>query len=55
MSEPVSQPALLLGARVPKRFVERLSARFDVLGPLTVPFAASAAARWRRRRRCGTW
>ena len=39
-----AKPALLLGARVPKRFVERLSARFDVLGPLAPPFPASAAA-----------
>ena len=45
MSGPASaKPALLLGARVPKRFVERLSARFDVLGPLPPPFPASVAA-----------
>ncbi len=39
-----AKPALLLGARVPKRLVERLSARFDVLGPTPPPFPASVAA-----------
>ena len=40
----VAKPTLLLGARMPERFVASLVARFDVLGPLPPPFAAAAAA-----------
>jgi lactate dehydrogenase-like 2-hydroxyacid dehydrogenase len=35
---------VLLGARMPRPFVERLEARFDVLGPMPPPFSTSIAA-----------
>ena len=35
---------MLLGARMPRPFVERLEARFDVFGPLPPPFSTSVAA-----------
>ncbi len=44
MSAADARPTVLLGARVAQRFLDRLSVRFAVLGPVPPPFPASVAA-----------
>jgi lactate dehydrogenase-like 2-hydroxyacid dehydrogenase len=44
VAEVSAKPAVLLGARVPSEFRERLAARYAVLGPLPPPFPDSVAA-----------
>jgi hydroxypyruvate reductase len=43
MNPVQSNPTVLLGARVPDVFLQRLAARYDVLGPLPPPFPDSVA------------
>ncbi len=44
MSDASGKPLVLLGARVPDGFAQRLSERYDVVGPLPAPFPQSVAA-----------
>jgi hydroxypyruvate reductase len=43
MTTPITRPTILLAARVPVDLVERLAARYEVLGPLGPPFTQSVA------------
>jgi hydroxypyruvate reductase len=40
----VDKPCILLGARVPDAFVQRLAQAYEILGPLPAPFPDSVAA-----------
>jgi lactate dehydrogenase-like 2-hydroxyacid dehydrogenase len=44
VTETSAKPAVLLGARVPGEFVERLATRYTVFGPLPPPFSETVAA-----------
>lgn len=44
MSDASGNPVVLLGARVPDGFAQRLSERYELVGPLPAPFPQSVAA-----------
>lgn len=44
MTSPPPRPTILLAARMPSTLVDRLAARYEVLGPLGAPFTPAVAA-----------
>ena len=43
MANPSGKPVVLLGARVPDAFAQRLAERYELIGPLPAPFPDSVA------------